>query len=63
MKVLFFPTAAEEVLSGLSRPIRAAPTVLQRGDGLALPAVLAVPDVIGGFHTELVGRERLQPSE
>lgn len=55
--------AVEKVLSQLSRPIRAAPTVLQRGDGLALPAVLAVPNVIGGFHTKLVGCEWLQPLE
>lgn len=34
-------------------------TILQRGDSLALLAVLAVPDVIGGFYSELVGRKRL----
>lgn len=36
-------------------------TILQCGDSLALLAVLAVPDVIGGFYSELVGRKRLQP--
>ena len=38
-------------------------TVLQGRDGLALLAVLAVPDVVGGFYSELVGREGLQPDE
>lgn len=42
-----------------SPPPRASLTVLQRGDSLALLAVLAVPDVIGGFYSELVGRKRL----
>lgn len=36
-------------------------TVLQRRDGFAFLAVLAVPDVVGGLDPELVGRERLQP--
>lgn len=40
-----------------------SPTVLQGRDGLALLAVLAVPDVVGGFYSELVGREGLQPDE
>lgn len=40
----------------------AAPlTVLQRRDGLAFLAVRAVPDVIGGLDSELVGCEGLQP--
>lgn len=34
-------------------------TILQRGDSLAVLAVLAVPDVIGGFYSELVGSKRL----
>lgn len=34
-------------------------TILQRGDSLTLLAVLAVPDVIGGFDSELVGCKRL----
>lgn len=34
-------------------------TVLQRGDGLTLLAVFTVSNVISGFHTELVGSERL----
>ena len=38
---------------------RASLTILERGDSLALLAVLAVPDVIGGFDSELVGSKRL----
>ncbi len=43
----------------MTQSIAAARTVLQSGDGLALLAVLAVPDVIGGFYAKLVGSERL----
>ena len=38
-----------------------APTCLQGGERLRLLAVLAVPDVICRFHTELVGSEGLEP--
>lgn len=38
-------------------------TVLQRGHRLRLHAEDAVPDVVGGQHSELVGGERLQPAD
>lgn len=36
-------------------------TILQSRDSFAFLAVLAVPDVVGGFYSELVGCEGLEP--
>lgn len=44
------------------RPTWGALTSLQGGEGLRLRTELAVPDVIGRLHSELVGREGLEPS-
>lgn len=37
-------------------------TVLESGDCLALHTVLAVPNIISGLHSELVGCERFEPA-
>lgn len=62
-----FQTKSSTALSESTRQMFTAPdvalTVLQSGDGFALLAVLTVPDVIGGFHSELVGCEGLQPGD
>lgn len=43
------------------RPQWRALTGLQGGQWFRLLAELTVPDVIGGLHSELVGREGLEP--
>lgn len=44
-------------------PLLPSLTILQGGDRLCLGAEVAVPDVVGGLHSQFVGGERVQAVE